>query len=85
MNPTRRSFLGSAVGASARWPRRPADAGDDVRATYEKIDQAAAAPILNAELWPKPVKIASMEPLLQPAKLPCPGANNRRCRRHWRS
>ncbi len=61
MSPTRRSFLGSAIGTCAVLAARPADAGDDLRATYQKIDQAAAAPILNAELWPKPVKIASME------------------------
>src|SRR6516165_1264302 len=60
---TRRSFLGIALGTgsllAAAAPARAA--GDDVRATYEKIDQAAAAPILNTALWPKPVKIASME------------------------
>ena len=60
---TRRSFLGTALGTgsllAAAAPARAA--ADDLRATYEKIDQAAAAPILNTALWPKPVKIASME------------------------
>src|SRR5262245_48502363 len=58
---TRRSFLGQALAAGAVLSARPARADDDLRPTYDKIDKAAAQPILNAELWPKPVKIASME------------------------
>ncbi len=60
---TRRSFLGAALGTGSLLAAAPPAraAGDDLRATYEKIDQAAAAPILNTALWPKPVKIASME------------------------
>ncbi len=60
---TRRSFLGTALGTgslvAAAAPARAAD--DALRATFAKIDQAAAAPILDTALWPKPVKIASME------------------------
>ena len=80
MRPTRRCFLGTAFGAGTLLAARPAKSDEDLRATYEKIDQAAAAPILNAELWPKPVKIASMELLAQPAQLPGPGADDRRRR-----
>ncbi len=60
---TRRSFLGAALGTGSLLAAAPPAraAADDLRATYEKIDQAAAAPILNTALWPKPVKIASME------------------------
>ena len=62
MRSTRRSFLGATLGAGAVLAARPARAtADDLRATYDKIDQAGAAPILNTALWPKPVKIASME------------------------
>ena len=43
------------------FPPARRSAGDDVRATYEKIDQAASAAILNPDLWPQPVKITSME------------------------
>jgi L-alanine-DL-glutamate epimerase-like enolase superfamily enzyme len=61
MGSSRRSFLGAAVGAGSLLAARPARGGEDLRATYEKIDEAFAAPILNAEFWPQPVKIASME------------------------
>jgi L-alanine-DL-glutamate epimerase-like enolase superfamily enzyme len=61
MRSSRRSFLGTAIGAGAMLPAGQARAGDDVRATYEKIDQAASAAILNPDLWPQPVKITSME------------------------
>ncbi len=61
MRSSRRSFLGTAIGAGVILPTGQARAGDDVRATYEKIDQAASAAILNPELWPQPVKITSME------------------------
>ena len=61
MRCTRRSFLGTALGAGTCSPARPGHAAEDLRPIYEKIDKAASAPILNTELWPKPVKIASME------------------------
>ena len=61
MKPTRRSFLGTALGAGTLLATSPARAADDVRATYDKIDKAAAEPVLNPSLWPRPVKIASME------------------------
>jgi L-alanine-DL-glutamate epimerase-like enolase superfamily enzyme len=61
MYSTRRSFLGTATGAGALLAAQSVRAGDDLHATYEMIDKAAAAPILNTELWPNPVKIASME------------------------
>jgi L-alanine-DL-glutamate epimerase-like enolase superfamily enzyme len=61
MRSTRRSFLGTSLAAGAFLGARPANAADDPREIYNKIDQAAAAPILNPELWQKPVKIASME------------------------
>jgi L-alanine-DL-glutamate epimerase-like enolase superfamily enzyme len=61
MNRTRREFLAAATGAGALLAARPAYSSDDLHGMYEKIDQAAAAPVLNAELWANPVKIASME------------------------
>ena len=57
----RRGFLGTALGAGTLLAARPARGDDDVRANYDKIDKAAAAPVLNAELWAKPVEIISME------------------------
>ncbi len=61
MRSSRRSFLGTAIGAGAILPAGQTRTGDDVRATFEKIDQAASAAILNPNLWPQPVKITSME------------------------
>ena len=52
---------GHSVGAGTLLATSPARAADDVRATYDKIDKAAAEPVLNPSLWPRPVKIASME------------------------
>ena len=62
MRPTRRSFLGTtlAAGAVASTARR-GSAAEDLRATYARLDEAAASPVLRLDSLQKPVKIASME------------------------
>jgi len=62
MRSTRRSFFGTtlAVGAVA-WAARRGSAAEDIRATYARVDEAAALPVLRLDSLQKEVKIASME------------------------
>ncbi|MFI5456022.1 MAG: mandelate racemase/muconate lactonizing enzyme family protein [Isosphaerales bacterium] len=62
MRPTRRSFLGTtlAAGAVASTARR-GSAAEGIRATYARLDEAAAEPVLRLDTLEKPVQIASME------------------------
>jgi L-alanine-DL-glutamate epimerase-like enolase superfamily enzyme len=51
-----------AAGAGAVLATAPrARAADDLRATYARLDEAAAQPVLRVDSWSKPVTIASME------------------------
>jgi L-alanine-DL-glutamate epimerase-like enolase superfamily enzyme len=60
--PSRRTFLQSALGASAvAAGGRPAFAGEAKRPTLEELDAAAAAPVLVRDTFPEPVRIASLE------------------------
>jgi L-alanine-DL-glutamate epimerase-like enolase superfamily enzyme len=64
MNPahTRRSFLASTLSAGVlASPSRGSAAEDDRSALEQKLDEAAAAPVLRVEAIDKPVKIARME------------------------
>ena len=64
MRPTRRSFLGTTLAAGALAgpsTARRASAAEDVRAAYARLDEAAAAPVLQVDSLQKPVKIKSME------------------------
>jgi L-alanine-DL-glutamate epimerase-like enolase superfamily enzyme len=65
MNRTRRSFLGSslALGALAAVDR-PGQAEEKQRATYEQLDRVLDEPVLNVDKLTSPVKLASMELLL---------------------
>jgi L-alanine-DL-glutamate epimerase-like enolase superfamily enzyme len=62
MKVTRRAAIGTALGAGAiSGAARASSAAQDLRATYAAVDAAAQAPVLEIAMWPKPVKIASME------------------------
>ena len=59
---TRRSLMGATLGVGGvRAASPPGSATEDLRATYDLLDAAAAAPVLQIALWTRPVKIASME------------------------
>src|SRR5260370_5110452 len=62
MRTTRRSFWrsGLAAGAVAAIGRRAA-AGEDLRATYARLDEVAAQPVLKVDQLEKPVRIARLE------------------------
>jgi D-galactarolactone cycloisomerase len=57
---SRRSFLGTALGSGAL-AAAARGAVDEARGRFEKIDQAAQAPVLHVEGLSTPVKIASMQ------------------------
>jgi L-alanine-DL-glutamate epimerase-like enolase superfamily enzyme len=62
MRPTRRTFLGTALGAGTSVAASGrATSGDDRRDLLRRLDEIAAAPVLRVESIDKPVKIASME------------------------
>jgi L-alanine-DL-glutamate epimerase-like enolase superfamily enzyme len=61
MRPTRRSFLGTTLAAGAVASSvRGGTAAEDLRATYARLDQAAAEPVFRCQIS-TPVKISSME------------------------
>jgi len=62
MRPNRRTFLGTALGAGVSvLASRRAAAGEDQRSLLRRLDEVAAAPVLQVEGLEKPVKLASME------------------------
>jgi L-alanine-DL-glutamate epimerase-like enolase superfamily enzyme len=62
MQPTRRSFLGTALAAGVIAPAaRQAAAGEEPRDLRRLLDEAAEAPVLRVDSLERPVKIAAME------------------------
>ncbi len=62
MRPTRRSFLGTALGAGISVAAASgANSAEDRRDLDRRLDEILAAPVLGVEGIEKPVKIASME------------------------
>jgi L-alanine-DL-glutamate epimerase-like enolase superfamily enzyme len=63
MKASRRTFLRTAIGAGVlAAPARPGRAGEEqLRATYERLDRAAAEPVLRLEGLDAPVTVAAME------------------------
>ena len=62
MKHTRRSFFRITLASGALAPSvRGQSTTEDLRATYARLDEAAAKPVLQIGSLAKPVKIASME------------------------
>jgi L-alanine-DL-glutamate epimerase-like enolase superfamily enzyme len=62
MKPSRRSFLGTALGTSAiSGVARGGSTADDLTARYARLDAVAAEPVLRLPALAKPVKIATIE------------------------
>jgi L-alanine-DL-glutamate epimerase-like enolase superfamily enzyme len=62
MRLTRRSLMGTALGAGVlASAARAGTAGEDRRETERRLDEIAAAPVLNVDGLSQPVKIAAME------------------------
>jgi L-alanine-DL-glutamate epimerase-like enolase superfamily enzyme len=62
MSPSRRAFLGTTLGAGVSMATaRRSMAREETRSLLQRLDEVAAAPVLNAECIDQSVKIASME------------------------
>jgi L-alanine-DL-glutamate epimerase-like enolase superfamily enzyme len=59
---TRRTFVASTLSAGVlAAPSRGSAGGDERRALEQKLDEAAAAPVVRVDALEKPIKITSME------------------------
>jgi L-alanine-DL-glutamate epimerase-like enolase superfamily enzyme len=61
MRLNRRTFFGTAAGAGCSVAALGVARGDDRRDLLRRLDEAAAAPVLRAEMIETPVTVASME------------------------
>ncbi len=79
MASTRRDFLGYSTAAGVLACGQPVAAQERPQVTFEKLDRAAAAPVLQVESLTSPVMIESMELLRNARTFHGTGAVHRRC------